>query len=381
MSNPSSTLQQLLSASIGSRPVDCNLASVSAVEWNEVVNLAFAQGVNAVAADGYNRMFAEGSSDGCAFEIDESLDNLKYEWFLSVLQAEEDYRHFAEVVCSLAGIFAEKGLKMMVMKGYGLSQDYPIPAHRTLGDIDIFLSDGTTPVDGLNPAAVKGDKILRSLGFKVNNYNPHHSEFKYDGITIENHHFILDNDSHSSNAKIERRLRALLLWNNAIDVNGVNVYLPSATFCALHLLRHSGGHFCTTGIHLRHVMDWGMFIKAHHDEIDWPELIRSAQEFCIIKWMGCLNAICVDYLGLDASLFSPVESDKALVARILNDIFYPEFQGDIPSMTHIFSYGLAKTRKMIVNRWKYPLVYEEGLLRSFWSLAKNRLRRLSKYAE
>lgn len=166
------------------------LEQVTAQEWQQVIDLAFSQSVDAISVDGYHKCLDSGTME-CLLETDESLEDLKFEWFGSVLQAEEDYRCFTETISSLAKIFAENGLKMMVLKGFGLSQDYPIPAHRSLGDIDIFLTDGDTPLSGPNPAALKGDEIFRSRGYTVSTDNPHHSQIDYNGITIENHHFIL----------------------------------------------------------------------------------------------------------------------------------------------------------------------------------------------
>ena len=69
------------------------------------------------------------------------LEDLKYEWFGSVFQAEEDYKKYVEDIASLAKAYSEAGIEMMVLKGYGLSLNYPVPAHRPVGDIDVFLND------------------------------------------------------------------------------------------------------------------------------------------------------------------------------------------------------------------------------------------------
>ena len=71
------------------------------------------------------------------------LEDLKYEWFGSVFQAEEDYKKYVEDIVSLAKAYSEAGIEMMVLKGYGLSLNYPVPAHRPVGDIDVFLNDGS----------------------------------------------------------------------------------------------------------------------------------------------------------------------------------------------------------------------------------------------
>lgn len=69
------------------------------------------------------------------------LEDLKYEWFGSVFQAEADYKKYVEDIASLAKAYSEAGIEMMVLKGYGLSLNYPVPAHRPVGDVDVFLND------------------------------------------------------------------------------------------------------------------------------------------------------------------------------------------------------------------------------------------------
>lgn len=38
----------------------------------------------------------------------------------------------------LARLYANNGIRMMVVKGYGLSLDWPVPNHRPVGDLDIY---------------------------------------------------------------------------------------------------------------------------------------------------------------------------------------------------------------------------------------------------
>lgn len=364
-------LFQLLRLALGNKG-KCSLPAD--IDWREVIDLFFNQGVAALTVDGLQKSL-EFSAEGLELSLDSpELEDLKYELFGETFTCEEDYAKFGEVIGSLAKLFGENGLKIMVLKGYGLSQDYPIPSHRSLGDIDIFLTDGNVPVSGCNPAALNGDEIFRSIGLLVNCVNSHHSQIQYQGITIENHHFIFDNDSHLSNILVERKLRTLLDFSRKCSVDGMDVYLPNPTFGTLHLLRHSGGDFCTSSLILRQVVDYGMFVRAHHDDIDWDVVCGTAREFCFNRFMDCMNSICVEYLGLDRSLFPTFEDDKRLVERMVNDMFQPEFSDEIPPKEKFLKYGIVKTKRLLANRWKYKLVYEEGLLKSFWVLAKNRIK-------
>lgn len=46
---------------------------------------------------------------------------------------------YLQAVASLAGFYNAHGYKMMVLKGYACSLNWPRPEHRPCGDIDIWL--------------------------------------------------------------------------------------------------------------------------------------------------------------------------------------------------------------------------------------------------
>ena len=64
---------------------------------------------------------------------------LKLQWALNVSQIETRYARQRVVIGNLAKFFSEHGIKMLVLKGYGLSLNYPTPKHRPCGDVDIVI--------------------------------------------------------------------------------------------------------------------------------------------------------------------------------------------------------------------------------------------------
>lgn len=63
----------------------------------------------------------------------------KTQWLGSSLTIERIYEQHKHVMSELAAFYRAHGIKMFVAKGYGLSLNYPVPNHRPLGDIDIWL--------------------------------------------------------------------------------------------------------------------------------------------------------------------------------------------------------------------------------------------------
>ena len=159
---------------------------ISAREWDDIFRMAADQGVCAVIGDGMERLPEELRPPR----------ELRLRWALTAERQEKRYRHQQEKAAKMAAAFAENGIRLLLLKGLGLSRDYPVPAHRECGDIDIYLFG----------ASDEGDRLLLQMGAQPYFDVPKHSSHTWDGILIENHRTIL-NVRRNRN---ERELNALL---------------------------------------------------------------------------------------------------------------------------------------------------------------------------
>ena len=184
MESSANILFQLLRAALGD---ETEVSLLDDVDWNRVIDWAFNQGVAAMLVDGMQRSLelvpepVDGRGESLERDLLESeeLEDLRYELFGEALSCEEDYRKYEEAISSLARTYSEAGIEMMVLKGYGLSLNYPVPEHRPTGDIDVYLSDWK-----------KGDEIIRQWGIAIDYSHHHHSVFSWRGFTVENHYDI-----------------------------------------------------------------------------------------------------------------------------------------------------------------------------------------------
>ena len=80
MKESSSTiLFNLLRVALGNEVAGCELPSD--IDWQEVIDLSFDQGVAAIAVDGLQRSL-EKRAESLELELDSpELEDLKYEWF------------------------------------------------------------------------------------------------------------------------------------------------------------------------------------------------------------------------------------------------------------------------------------------------------------
>ena len=336
----------LIRAGIG-RPAACELPE--AVDWARMIAMAEEHGLSAVLWDAVDRL--GGLAGGRALPRE-----LKFEGFGTLLSYEQRYEAYKEAIASLAGAYAARGLRMMVLKGYALSLNWPVPAHRPCGDIDIWMFGKFREGD---------ERLAKEHGVKVDDSHHHHTVFKWHGFSVENHYDIVNVHAHRSSAAMEKIFKELASDDScSVTVGDSLVYLPSANFHALFLLRHALSHFASTRLTVRQLLDWAFFVEKHTAEIDWKWLLATLDEFGMRDFFQCLSRICIDDLGFDAAAFPPCEIDPALKARVLSDILEPEFQGSEPR--GLLRRVCFKFRRWRANAWKHRLCYREGLLGSFF---------------
>lgn len=318
------------------------------VNWSEVYNLALIQGVEGIVLDGIDRCYNQNKDLNIDFQT-------KLEWIGDVQQMASVYNHHKSTVAKLAKFYQKHGIKMMLMKGIGLSFDYPIPNHRPCGDIDIYLYGNLE----------KGDNLIHErFGIEINNDEHKHTVFKIEGVTVENHYDFANYHKHRSSKKLDEWLK-VNCHTDSTEITGIgeNVYLPSASFNAIFLVRHAASHFAAERITLRHLLDWAFFVENHHDEVDWEWQWKVCKEQNMHRFLLAINDICVQYLGFDASLYRT--GDTALTKRVLNEILQPEFQEENPKK--MLPYIISRGRRWWANRWKHKIVYPDGMMVTFLS--------------
>lgn len=177
---------------------------------------------------------------------------------------------------------------MLLLKGLGLSRDYPLPEHRECGDIDIYLYGQSD----------KGDRVLHEIGAHLYFDVPKHSEYVWDGVLIENHRTILN----VRRNRTERELNAVLV--RLLEKEGTHglapgIQAPRATFNAIFLIRHAAVHFQKEGIVLRHLCDWACFLTRHWDEIDHALFRTAMEDYRMDRFADLMTAAAVEYLGAE----------------------------------------------------------------------------------
>ena len=329
-------------------------------DWTEIKAIAERHGLSAVVLDGADKLNT--NSTNCTKELSAQQ---KLEWIGGVLQNYEvRYKAYEKAIGSLAEWYNRHGFKMMVLKGYACSLDWLNPKHRPCGDIDIWLFGQQKEAD----EALQNSSRIGEIESKVtiDSSHHHHTVFKWQGFTVENHYDFINVHHHKSNVEYESILKELGSDDSHyVDVHGERVYIPSPDLHVLFLLKHTMMHFASEGIMLRQVLDWGFFVEKHHLEVNWKMVMGILEKFGMRPMFNILNAICVWDLGFDASLFPEVKFEPGLKNRVLNEILEPKYSVEVPR--RFLPRIVFKIKRWIDNGWKHQLCYKEGMWSAFWS--------------
>lgn len=333
----------------------------TANEWEQLYDVAKKQSLVGICFNSMQQLCISYSE-----QVGNMPKPLKMQWIGQVMNFERMYAKHERAMTDLARLYASNGIRMMVLKGYGLSLDWPIPNHRAVGDLDIYNFGKWKEADAF---------IAEQLGIKIDDGHEHHTVFNFHGVAVENHYDFINTKAHRDAPKIEAHLKSLAEKNcREIEIGETKIYLPSADFNAIFLMRHMGQHFAGEYLNLRQILDWGFFVKAHSHEVDWNATILFLKEIGLYHFFNHINAICSDNLGFAEDIFPKIERNHYWEQRILKDILHPEFEDKKPN-DGLLAILMFKTKRWWRNRWKHQMVYNDSLLMTFATLAWSHLKR------
>lgn len=323
---------------------------ITEAEWSEIYAAALAQGVLAIAFDGA-MMLPE--------EVQPDLDN-KIQWGYNVEHIENVYRHQIDTASKLTRLFADNGIRTMIMKGISVARYYPVPSHRQFGDIDVYLMGDYA----------KGNEIIAAKGIPIKYEYFVHSEFRFNGVNVENHELFVNADVNKTGAYVQRELSRL-----ASDVRPHPVvegaFVPSPEFDALFLTRHATWHYARECIRLRDLCDWALFLHHETNGMDKSEVIRMLRESGLERYASIITSICRKYLGLDKTLPFAAEYGE-LSERVKNDIMTFENPDKFKNIG-FFRVIYRKLQNRINRKWCYDLVVPDSYYGNILYSIKNYL--------
>lgn len=320
-------------------------------QWNNINYLSKKYGIYALVFDGICSLPEE------SFNLP---PNLASDWATLSAGVERRTLNHWNVLDRLVRLFDSNGIKVMLLKGMGLTLLYPKANHRDGGDFDIYLMGDYE----------KGNRIIEKLGLKVDTEKEKHSHFTFEKIEVENHVHFLDLDGFKDFRKAEYKLQQLMEQEKPTELSLANtrIFLPSVNFNALFLLCHTAMHLLGGDTMLRQFTDITLFFEKNAAVIDHQLLLNFLKQTRLFVLAQIILTFCVDNLGLSIDRI-PSEyyfEDKEVKEQIKNFmLYYPLERKGLPSNASFAKKMVHKTRCMLKRRKIFNLIYGGGYLRFY----------------
>lgn len=202
-----------------------------------------------------------------------------------------------QILTSAVTLLRDHGIEPVLLKGFSLAMLYPNPNLRRFGDIDLFVG-----LESFHEAC----HLLRSL---PGGYNwgkevdvGHHYNIEFGNYPMEIHRISADvNDPKETEtyAAIERD--GLYANTQRVDLEGLEISIPSKEFMVFFTFYHAWHHFLTTGIGWRQISDIAMTLHAYHGQLDLDKLRQWLNSMHLMKPWQTFGCLMVEQLGLPES--------------------------------------------------------------------------------
>ena len=325
-------------------------------DWYGFISMVMRQGMTGVVFDGVNACMESGTLNpkGCS---EDEWQTIVMQWQAEVIKMEMRYQWYEADMVEMAKFFNSHDMPYMVIKGYGLSLDYPHPDHRPTGDLDVWFEKGYKVADKL---------IHDELGIEIDNAHHHHTVYTFKGLSIENHYDFVPLYGHKSNHIVEDYLQKVAtIGRGEMVVKGEKMQLPSPAFNAIFLLRHAAMHFAAAEIQLRHVTDWAMFVNHFHDKIEWNSVYETIRKSGMEPFANALCGLCVSCLGMPKDWFPMWKKNVEEENKVLKEIMFPAFNEEPPKK--MLAYWSWMWRRWWQSRWKHKMVYSDSIFLTFFT--------------
>lgn len=326
------SLIYLLQAAFGETPE----VRHQSIDLKTVYELSQKQEVTAIALEGLQKLVAIYPD---LLQADISTKAIKMQWIGNMMQQEKRYKANLLAAKELATLYDRNEIQTYVLKGFTISQLYPIPSHRFSCDLDCFLLSKHNYTN----AYEFGNSLVESMGCKVDASYYKHSVFAYKGLTVENHRYCCSVKRSKRTRDLEMYLSSLLKDYSPQYIPDTKLAIPPQMFQALFMIEHANGHFLYSKMSMKHVCDWAMMRKAFKKTLDWVEFDKQCARFGLKNFVDCLNHLA-DYI-LGKCCYQDL---RPIDKRVLDDTFK-----EVQLPTNLMKQRVGKAIGVLRSSWKF----------------------------
>lgn len=292
----------LLRSGLWNKAADSSLFADGKTDWEVIIRLATEQAVTALVFDGMETLPAELRPSKAWI----------MKWYSIVLRIEQSNELLNRELSHLVTFYGKHDIHPVLLKGQGVASIYPRPEHRQCGDIDLYMDEDYE----------RAKEVIAAEGVTFGEEGEKHLEYIYNGVSVENHHYVVRLFNPWQNRVCQRWIKDW--WREdkkMFYVDNAEVVLPAPGFNAIYLLIHAMLHFIPEGVGLRQICDWTLTLKTYSDEIDKARLVREVRLLKLEDVFATFGYVAVHYLGLPAEQIPfQIEDAKGQGEFLLQDI-------------------------------------------------------------
>ena len=213
--------------------------------------------------------------------------------------------HYQQQLCEL---FKANDIPLVILKGTAAAVYYPNPAQRSMGDIDYLV-----PLEHFDQAK----ELLAANGYSVEEDPRYarHIDVSRDHISFEQHRFFSDGEM-----EIEQFIIDGMTSIEEREIFGAKFPMLPRLANGLVLLGHMVHHL-KTGLGLRQVIDWMMYVHSELKDAFWTETFEPAAiESRLDKVAIITTEMCKKYLGLPADIHWCEGAESELCSELMDSL-------------------------------------------------------------
>ena len=208
----------------------------------------------------------------------------------------------------LVRLLDDHSIPYAILKGSSSAINYPEPMLRTMGDVDLIVR----PDD-----FERVEQLMISAGFVLTNDNYRHVNFEYNHISFELHRFF---SPEPGDNLLDRLIFDRLEHTCKVSICGYSFnMLPSVTN-GIVLIQHIFQHL-QTGLGLRHMIDWFMYVKKELTDEKWPAFRSISDQLGLTTLSKTITRLGQLYFGLDSSILWCQDVDIDVCAQLVDFFF------------------------------------------------------------
>lgn len=343
-------LIKLLRTAIGN---DDDLTLPEDVNLTDVLALSELAGVNGLAVGGLQKMMAGGYTIPPGQKIEKQR---LISWIGLSMMTEQKISFQWKSAQKLVELYAQNGIITVGLKGITVAQLYPNPMFRDSCDFDCFLLK-KDPDGMIVNAYEEGNKVVEAKGRHVDRNIYVHSVFEYNGLIVENHHYLAAVKLSKRHREMDAFLYKLLVEEPLQPVMNSKLMMGSPMFNAIFLTHHAHRHFLNEYMPIKLLTDWALFVK-NNPSLNWLLYQDYVEEFGMLRFAQSMTRLAGKLMGVSIPFELPEDAEAdELLENSLWDL--PEASSGKRTM---FTRHLGIIKNLMHSRKKYKVFYDSSSL-------------------